>query len=200
VDPDLPLIRALQAGDDSALDELIRRHQGSLLHFVYRYLRNEAAARDVVQEAFVRTYFKAAKFEPRATVKTWVYAIALNLCRDHARRSAKRRGDVSLAVLDTGSYPNREPADPHPLPSELATRSDLFARVRRAIDLLPHKLKSALILCSLEGMTHQEAAKILGTSPKTVELRIYHAKHKLRELLADEFHGGLSAHLGTQAH
>ncbi len=183
MDPDLPLIEAIQAGDDRALNELIARHREPLYHFVFRYLRDETAAGDVVQEAFVRVYFKAATFEPRSTVKTWIYAIALNLCRDHGRRRARRRGDVSLDAPLPDDQPRPEPADSGPLPSDKALESERFAGLQRAIDRLPHKLKAALVLCALEGRSQQEAAAIVGTTPKTIELRIYHAKQKLREFL-----------------
>jgi RNA polymerase sigma-70 factor (ECF subfamily) len=183
VDPDLPLIQALQAGEDSALNELIRRHREPLFRFVFRYLRDETAAGDVVQETFVRVYFKASKFVSRSTVKTWFYTIALNLCRDQIRRVGRRRGDVSLDVSSTEDQPKPELADSEPGPAENAARSDRFARLQRAIDQLPDKLKSALILCALEGHSQQEAAAICGATPKTIELRVYHAKSKLRKML-----------------
>ena len=190
MDPDLPLVQALQAGDDSALDTLIERHRGPLFRFVFRFLRDETAAGDVVQETFVRVYFKAGKFLPRSSAKTWVYAIALNLCRDHLRRLRRRRGEVSLDAPATEARPAFEPADPRPGPSEQAAQSDRFGRLQAAIDRLPHKLKSALILCSIEGMPHQEAAEVLGTTPKTVELRIYRAKERMRGFLEKDLEPG----------
>ncbi len=190
VDPDLPLVQALQAGDDSALNTLIERHREPLFRFVFRFLREETAARDVVQETFVRVYFKVGKFLPRSTAKTWFYAIALNLCRDHVRGLARRRGEVSLDAPAAEMQPGFEPAEPRPGPSEQAVESDRFGRLQSAIDRLPHKLKSAIILCSLEGMSHQEAAEILETTPKTIELRIYHAKEKMREFLEKELESG----------
>lgn len=185
MDPDLSLIEAIQSGDDSALNELIHRHREPLFHFVYRYLRDETAARDVVQETFVRTYFKAKKFEPRATVKTWIYSIAINLCRDQSRRFAKRRREVSLDAPGVNQRPPLELTDPRIAPGEQAGRNDRFAFLQRAIDRLPVLLREALILFSLEGKSQREAADILGITPKTVELRVYHAKSKLRELLRD---------------
>lgn len=185
MDSDLPLIQALQAGDDSALNELIHRHREPLFYFVFRYLRDATAARDVVQETFVRTYFKAGKFRPSATVKTWIYTIALNLCRDHARCIGKRRNDISL---DETPSPERSPlqlADSRPIPSDETAQKDRFARLQHAIAQLPNSLREALILFSLEGKSQQEAAAILGTTPKTIELRVYHAKDKLRKLLGD---------------
>jgi RNA polymerase sigma factor CnrH len=183
VDPDLPLIEALQAGDDSALNELINRHREPLFHFVYRYLRDEPVARDVVEETFVRVYFKAKSFAPRSLVKTWIYAIALNLARDQGRKLTKRWREISLNAPGPGDQPPLELADTAAQPDESAGRGDRFAALQRAIDRLPHKLKTALILFALEGRSQQEAAAILGTTPKTIETRVYHAKEKLRQLL-----------------
>lgn len=176
MDPDLPLIHAIQSGDDSALNELMIRHREPLFHFAFRMVRNDAAARDIVQEAFVRAYFGAVKFKPKATVKTWLYSIALNLTRDHLRRFAKRRGEVSLDAenLGQGLGLSVNPAE---------TRSEEFALLQRGIDALPTKLREALILFSIDQKSQREAADILGTTSKTVELRVYHAKQKLREWL-----------------
>lgn len=185
MDPDLPLIEALQAGDDSALNELIDRHREPLHRFIYRYLRNEAATEDVVQETFVRVYFKAAKYAPKSAVKTWIYAIALNLCRDQFRKLARHRGDVSMDAPPRDDMPRTEVADATPLPSTRVADADRFAHLQRAIDRLPEKLREALLLFSVEQRSQQEVAEILGITPKAVETRVYHAKEKLRRLLAD---------------
>ncbi len=183
MDPDLPLIQALQNGDDSALNELMNRHREPLFRFAYRVVRDETSARDVVQETFVRAYFNAPKFKPRAAVKTWLYSIALNLSRDHLRRLGKRRGELPLDAEGT-----RTPSDKALVSEGGEHRFDEFAVLQRAIDELPPKLRDALILFSLEGKTQREAADILGTTPKTVELRVYHAKQKLRDLLQSAGH------------
>ena len=183
MDPDLPLFQALQAGDDSALGELINRHREPLFHFAYRHLRDEIAARDVVQETFVRAYFKAREFRPRATVKTWLYAIALNLCRDQFRRFAKRRRELPLDAPTIDDSLQAKLADAGPTPDVDAERRDRFARLQEAIDQLPETLRDALVVFALEGKSQMEAADILGTTPKGVETRVYHAKNKLRALL-----------------
>jgi RNA polymerase sigma-70 factor (ECF subfamily) len=182
-DFDLPLMQALQAGDDAGLNGLIARHREPLHRFVYRYLRDEVAAGDVVQETFVRVYFKAGKYEPRSTVKTWIYAIAVNLCRDRFRLLARHSGDVSIDHAPEGLSSRLEPVDPNPGPGAQAVKSDQFVFLQRAIDQLPHPLKAALVLFALEGHSQKETAEILGTTPKTVELRVYHAKEKLRQML-----------------
>ncbi|MDO8540172.1 MAG: RNA polymerase sigma factor [Opitutaceae bacterium] len=183
MDPDLPLIEALQASDDSALNELIDRHREPLRRFVFRYLRNDAACEDVVQETFVRVYFKADKFRPKSSVKTWIYTIALNLCRDQFRRLARHRGDVSMDAPARSDAPRTEVADAAPPPSARAVDSDRFARLQRAIDELPEKLREAIVLFSLEQRSQHEVADILRITPKAVETRIYHAKARLRAAL-----------------
>mgnify|MGYP000016123563 CR=1 FL=1 len=183
MDPDLPLIDELRAGDDLALNELIQRHREPLFHFAFRYLRDESAARDAVQETFVRVYFNARTFKPHSTVKTWLYTIAANLCRDRLRKLSKRRSDISFDDPAVGYGATVAQADERANPAEQSARSDEFSQLQRAIDRLPHRLRLPLVLCVLEGKSHKEAADIIGTTPKTIELRIYHAKEKLRELL-----------------
>ena len=183
MDPDLPLIEAIRSGDDAALDELINRHREPLFHFVFRYLRDKTAAGDVVQETFVRAYFKAPVFQPRAMVKTWLYAIALNLCRDQLRKVAKRRNDFPLDAPRSGTSHPDELQDSQPPPSEQSGQRERFAVLQRAIDQLPETLREALILFSVEGRSQKEVAEVLKTTPKTIELRVYHAKKKLRESL-----------------
>ncbi len=176
-------MQALQAGDDSALNELIDRHREPLFRFVYRYLHDETAARDIVQESFVRTYFKAKSFEPRSLVKTWIYAIALNLCRDQARRLGRRPATLSIDARTDQDKPPLEIADPAQRPDEHARERDRFGSLEAGIAQLPHKLRSALVLFAIEGHSQKEIAEMFATTPKTIELRVAHAKAKLRDIL-----------------
>lgn len=184
MDPDLPLIHALQNGDDSALNELMRRHQEPLFRFAYRVVGDGTSARDVVQETFVRAYFGAAKFRPRAAVKTWLYTIALNLSRDFMRRRRRRSAAFSLDANE-GLAAQIETIDGAPPVNDAAVKRDDFAVLQRAIDQLPQRLREALIVFSLDGRSQRETADILGTTPKTVEMRVRHAKKKLREWLKE---------------
>jgi len=98
-DPDLPLWQKLQQGNDSALDALMDRHSGGLFNFIYRYVLNEQDAHELLQETFVRAYFKRHQFQPRAKVSTWLYRIALNLCRDHARSRSTKEGKLTESLV-----------------------------------------------------------------------------------------------------
>ena len=184
MDTDLPLIEAIQSGDETALETLMERHQIALYYFVLRYTGNEHAAREIVQETFVRTYFKAASYRPRSTVKTWFYTIALNLCRDAGRRRSRRPDFVPLGPVGSDGAPGLDVADDAAMADEEAVRSEDLDRLHLAINRLPEKLRIPLILCLLEERSQKEAAEILSTTPKTIELRIYRAKKKLTRMLS----------------
>jgi DNA-directed RNA polymerase specialized sigma24 family protein len=94
-DSDLALVLALQHGEDRTLNELMDRHREGLFRFVLRHVRNETDALELTMETFVRAYFNVGKFRPRAKFVTWLYQIALNLCRDHLRSRAYQYWAVS---------------------------------------------------------------------------------------------------------
>ncbi|HZS18786.1 MAG TPA: sigma-70 family RNA polymerase sigma factor [Candidatus Udaeobacter sp.] len=184
-DPDLPLVRALQAGDQNALEELIRKYQEPLFRFIYRYAGDEQTARDLLQETFVRLYFNARKFKPRAKFSTWLYTIAANLCRDYARSSQQQKARMTISV-ETFDQDETRISDTAALPSEALASAERLAAVQAAISELPHKLKTALILFSLENRSQAECAELLGVSAKTVETRVYRARRILGKKLASD--------------
>lgn len=184
-DPDLPLILALQGGDDSVLKSLIERHQESLFRFIYRYVQNEEVARDLLQESFVRLYFKRAQFKPRAKFKTWLFQLALNLCRDRVRSREYRQNHltISLEPSHEGENTSKELASTQKNPGEALLKKEQMAALETAISELPHELKASLILMALEGKSQKECAELLNISPKAVEMRVYRAKKLIQEKL-----------------
>ncbi|MDR1789294.1 MAG: RNA polymerase sigma factor [Opitutaceae bacterium] len=175
-DPDLPLVLALQNGDDLALNALMDRHREPLFRFVFRHAGNETVARDVAQEAFVRAYFNIGKFRPGPRFSTWLYRIALNLCHDHARSRHARRERLHQPLAEPGAdTPDASARDP----GEQAALSEELAAARAAIDKLPRRLREALLLTLAGERSHREAAELLEVSVKTVETRV----HRARKLL-----------------
>jgi RNA polymerase sigma-70 factor (ECF subfamily) len=172
---------ALQRGQDKALDELMRRYKQSLFYFVTRYTRDEDLSYDIVQETFFRVYNKAETFNPAYKFKTWLYQIALNLCRDYARKKKLQ----SFVSLDTWLDSDEDSGSLHDILASgeniesLTEHRQTLKLLENQIDRLPHKLKTALILFSLEGNSQEECARILGITPKTLETRIYRARKRL---------------------
>jgi RNA polymerase sigma-70 factor (ECF subfamily) len=176
-DSDEQLIGRLCAGENLVLDILMQRYQEPLYLFVLRYIRDEHLAYDIVQETFVRVYTRAESFKPQYRFKTWLFQIALNLCRDKGRRNAVRKFFSFNEAEDKESIYTGYDAE---IEEKNETKEDV-ALLQKYISQLPHKLKSALILFTLEEKNQLESAAILGVSPKTVETRVYRAKKILEK-------------------
>ena len=185
-DADLALVRALQTGDDAALDRLMDRHQEALFRFIRGYVQNEADASELTQEAFVRAYFNISRFKPTAKFATWLYRIAVNLCRDHAKsrrtRNAARTESLSADEDSEGNTQRDLPASGE-TPAESAITSEKMQALDDAIAQLPHDLRTALVLTVFDQRSQGESAELLGTTPKTVETRVYRARKLLLQLL-----------------
>ena len=183
IDPDWPLICALQGGDENALTELIQKYEQPLFRFIFRYVGDEETARDLLQETFVRLYFNAGKFRQQAKFSTWLHTIATNLCRDLSRSKQYRKGRVTVSFNAFDQDESRTP-DTSANPGEALVASEKLAALEAAISELPHKLKTALILFCLEDRSQAECAGLLGVSAKTIETRVYRARKLLQQKLA----------------
>ena len=184
-DPDLALVRALQAGEDQAFDTLIDRHQKGLFRSIFRHIPNEADALELTQETFVRAYFNIGKFRPSAKFVTWLYRIAMNLCRDRSRRRAYRHSLRTISI-DADEFEEQTQLSANERGPDRRTQDREKVRaVEKAISELPQDLMNTLILTALEGRTHVEAAELLGISPKTVEARVYRARRILLQKMGE---------------
>ena len=182
-DPDLALVQDLQAGKDRALNSLMDRHREGLFRFVLRQVHNEADALELTMETFVRAYFNIGKFRPAARFATWLYRIALNLCRDYLRSRAYQYS------LQTTSFdaPAEEGADTSLFlatgrtPDQRADRREELIALEKAISELPEDLRNAFVLSTLEDRQQAKTAELLGISQKAVETRVYRARKLLLE-------------------
>jgi RNA polymerase sigma factor (sigma-70 family) len=185
-DLDLALVQALQAGEEGALEALMTRHQNGLFRFVFRHIANEADAAELTQEAFVRAYFNIHRFRPDARFVTWLYHIALNLCRDYVRRASSRYLSQTMSI-DARVEENprqRSLSSNQSRPDQQAQDREKLRAVEKAITELPQNLKNPLILTALEGLSHAETGELLRISPKAVEMKVYRA----RKLLLKKLH------------
>jgi len=185
-DPDLALVQDLQAGKDRALNSLMDRHREGLFRFLLRQVHNEADALELTMETFVRAYFNIGKFRPAARFATWLYRIALNLCRDYLRSRAYQYS------LQTTSFdaPAEEGADTSLFlatgrtPDQRADRREELIALEKAISELPEDLRNAFVLSALEDRQQAETAELLGISLKAVETRVYRARKLLLEKMS----------------
>lgn len=180
---DLRLVEWCQKGRLEHFGDLVARYQARLYSLAYRMLHSHEEAEDVVQETFLNVYralatFKGDRFSP------WIYKIASNLCLDYLRR--RRPNTVSL---DAPGGPDgdmtREIADGTPLPEEAALAEALGLDVQEAIDTLPPKYRSVVVLRHVEDLAYEEIAEVLNLPLGTVKTRLFRAREMLRVRLSD---------------
>jgi RNA polymerase sigma-70 factor (ECF subfamily) len=168
---DSVLVIRLQADDDDAFEELMRRYKRPVVNFCYRLLGNVTDADDIAQETFVRVYQQRAKLDADRPFTTWLFTVARNLCLDRHR------------------YRQRHPAEPLDTAPEPATDSreienrELAAAITAAIADLPEDQRTAIILAEYHGQSYTEIAGVMRCSEKSVESRLYRAKQTLRNSL-----------------
>jgi RNA polymerase sigma-70 factor (ECF subfamily) len=180
---DSELMTRLAKGEDEALDILMRRWGDRVIAFLYRMTGRRDVAADLAQETFVRLYQARGRYKPSGTFSTWLFAIAANLGRNHARW-LRRHPTVSMDDSDSsGNSTFPEPADPSRAPDGTAVGNEIADIVNRAVLALPLDLREALTLFVHEDLGYADIAGILGCSTKAVETRIYRARQILKDQL-----------------
>lgn len=183
--PDSELMQQLANGDDLALNALMDRWGGRVTAFLHKMTGERTAALDLAQETFVRLYQARARYRPSGNFSTWLFAIAANLARNHARWKT-RHPTVSLDTPpEEGAAAPAETTDPHPSPEEAAETAETTRAVHAAFLRLPQDLREVMTLFVFEGMGYADIASVAGCSSKAVETRIYRARRMLREELGD---------------
>lgn len=168
-------------GKQSAYTALLARYRDPVFRLVRATIGDTDAAVDVTQEAFVSAFAALKNYDSQRPFKTWVSRIAINKCRDWARRRAVRRFftfalPIEAAVTIAGDTISAD--------QQISDRAELD-RVQSAIATLPQAIREPLVLRTIEGMSQAETAQVLGISEKAVETRLYRARGRLTELLRD---------------
>jgi RNA polymerase sigma-70 factor (ECF subfamily) len=175
---DEELVDAFQAGDLSAFDDLVRRWERKIQAAIYRVMGTEDEARDLCQETLLKTYRALGSFKREARFSSWLYQIALNLCRDRMRRR-KGRTLVSLETLEADALSLRSWRH-GPSPLELVEASALSRAVADAVSGLPDEQREVIVLKEYQDLTFLEIAEILDVPLSTVKTRLYRGLGQLR--------------------
>jgi RNA polymerase sigma-70 factor (ECF subfamily) len=168
-------------GDADSFNQLILRWERPIYALAYRTIGREEDARDVCQETFLRAFRALPRFRGQAKFSSWLYRIALNLCRDWIRRE-RRTGfvqppeDVDLMDLVTADHPSESIED-------LVARRDQVRAVERAMARLSDEQRTAIVLKEYHGLTFQEIADLMGCPLSTVKTRLYQGLSVLRREL-----------------
>jgi len=163
------LIARSRSGDWEAFAGLIRMHQRMIHSLAYRMSGSAADAEDLAQETFIRAYRALDSYRGGAKFSSWLYRIALNLCL-RWRRLEIRRGAADREWARAGARDTAPDA-----------RSE---RVQEALLMLPPKQRAAVVLTVFDGMSHSEAATMLGCPEATLSWRLFAARQRLASLLS----------------
>lgn len=165
-------IRACQRGEREAFDRLVERYQRDVYRLCYRYVNNHEDASDIAQEAFIRAYKAIGRFRGDSAFSTWLYRIAVNACLNFRAARRPPADELPEALPDHGT-----PA------LERLVRDERARRVRQAVTTLPERQRATLILKVYHDLSHDEVARILGSTVGTVKANLFHALANLRKRL-----------------
>ncbi len=175
------MLQMQQTKSESALRELIVRHQNAIYAFAYRMLNNEADARDITQRTFIRVWNAAQSYKPDCLFSTWLFTIAKHLIFNESRRR-KRKPHISInEAEDAGFAQHADTAAP--TPHEALAQKELAHEINKAMQALPEKARMAIQLRRFHDMSYEDIAGIIGTSIASTKSIIFRARQQLKEAL-----------------
>ncbi|MBI5498207.1 MAG: sigma-70 family RNA polymerase sigma factor [Deltaproteobacteria bacterium] len=181
------LIARASRGEAEAFGVLVARYEARLFNFMVRYTGDRDAARDLCQEAFLKSFRALPGFRVGAPFKPWLYRVAINTANSWLRRGARREVGVD-ALPDAGS-PLRSSTAQQPPPTDThLERNQRSDAVAAALARLPADQREAVVLRFVEDFSYEEMAVVLGTRVPAVKMRVHRGLARLRELL--QGHGG----------
>ena len=179
------LVKAAQAGDMVAFEELVARHRDKIYARAYSMMRNEEEAVDLSQEAWVKGWQRLKQFQGESSFGTWMTRIVINLCLDQLRKQKRQRTE-SIEELNEGSGGvERQMPVVTINPTAGLERGELRQRIDRALGQLSYEHRTVLILHEFQEMEYKQIAKTMDCSIGTVMSRLFYARRKMAALLAD---------------
>ena len=186
---DRELVLRAQNQDLDAYDELMRRYQSRIYSLLYNMTSNNEDAEDLMQEVFLKGYQSLPKFQGKSSFYTWIYRIAVNRAINYVKKR-RRRYAMSLDNTDLGLERDDaylELSSRH-TPFRAAKLSELQERLNAAVQTLSEKHRAVVVLHDIEGVPHDEIARIMGCSSGTVRSRLFYARQQLQAQLSDLMH------------
>jgi RNA polymerase sigma-70 factor (ECF subfamily) len=180
------VVEQLKAGSEEAFAWLISRYQQPLYSLIYRILPNPGDAADITQEVFVKVFRGIGHFHGEASLRTWIYRIALHEALNQRRWwSRHQKRQVTIDEDTDEQHPVGETlVDTHDSPFDAAAHAEIAARVEAAIREVPEPFRTVVVLRDIEGFGYEEIAEILNANLGTVKSRLMRGRAHLKNLLA----------------
>lgn len=174
---DADLVRAALAGDMLAYRQLVERHEQRVFRFLAKHVTHLDDAEDLAQETFLQAFRSLSAYRGEARFSTWLIGIALNVARNHANRSGPAASSLDDDVLD-GLIAVEDP-------EEAATSMAKLRAVQRAVSDLPAEQRECVALVLFEGLSYEDASRILALPAGTIKSRLARARTRLAAALKD---------------
>ncbi|MGB8328016.1 MAG: RNA polymerase sigma factor RpoE [Steroidobacteraceae bacterium] len=189
---DLALVRRVQRGDKGAFDALVLKYQHKVVKLVMRYVRSNAEAEDIAQEAFIKAYRALPQFRGDSAFYTWLYRIAINTAKNVVAARDRSPVDYALDLQNPEeSYEMQARLKDTATPEALALTEEIRLIVNSAMEALPEDLRTAIMLRELEGLSYEEIAASMDCPVGTVRSRIFRAREAIDRRLREVFESGL---------
>jgi RNA polymerase sigma-70 factor, ECF subfamily len=179
---DAELMLRVRAGDESSFALLLEKHRNSVVHFVYRMVQNQAVAEELAQEVFLRVYKSRESYEPTAKFTTWLFRITTHLALNYVRDKRHEKLQDSIDNQPEEGAPIQL-SDKAPSVEERLVKQARMNEIRQAIDLLPEKQRSAVLMHKYEEMEYSQIAAVLECSESAVKSLLFRAYETLRSRL-----------------
>lgn len=186
--PEADLVSLAQAQSEAAVREIVRRYNQRLFRAARSIVRNDADAEDVVQAGYVRAFTHLDGFRGDSALSTWLTRIVLNEALGRVRRRRETTGleAIEAAQAKGGAQIIQFPMlQDHPDPETAMSRLEVRELLEQAVDSLPDAFRAVFVLRDVEGLSAEETAAQLEIKPETVNTRLFRARRRLRELLAE---------------
>jgi RNA polymerase sigma-70 factor, ECF subfamily len=188
------LISRIKGGDVEAFYELVRPYERAVFLAALSLVQNDADAEEVAQEAILKAFKNLSRFRQEAKFSTWLIQISINEAKMKLRK-ARRHLYESIEegqANDEGDYIPKDFADWREIPSEALEQKELRKALTKALDSLPEKYRTVLILRDVEHLSINDTAKVLGLSEANVKTRLSRARLQMRDALAPGLDGAWS--------
>jgi RNA polymerase sigma-70 factor (ECF subfamily) len=180
---DTRLMLGVKHGEGMCMDQLLQRHRGPVIQFLYRMVRNRAIAEELAQNVFLRVYRSRTTYEPTAKFTSWLFRIATHVALNWLRDRRHETNQLSLSAgLDRDT--ERQIPDKRPTVEKILLYEVKLDEIRQAIAELPDRQRAAVVMHKYEELEYTQIAVALNCSPQTVKSLLFRAYNTLRIRLA----------------
>ncbi len=166
---------------------LVQKYERPIFNYIFRMVRSKPDAEDLAQDTFVKAFYALNKYDNSYEFSTWIYRIALNVCRDYFRKKKLFLYSLSAPIGDEeeSEFEDFIPQDSFHNPDDVLLNQELRLNLEKAIQDLPIKFREVIVLRHLEGLSYDEISSITGLPVGTVKTYLHRARKKLQDELGE---------------